>query len=90
MTAKTNSYGFFGGFFRLLGWLVKQWKLVLIAAFFLSPYGPHLRYEYTYREAYGHRAYLSCTYLGSRGFVTPAYVEGCPIFIMLDASDWKA
>ena len=70
---------------KLIGWLLGQWKLIALIAFFVSPAGPHLRWEYQYREAYGHRAFISCTYLGSRGFITPDYVEGCPVIAWLDS-----
>lgn len=75
-------------FFRLLSEIVRQWKILALVLFFLSPIGPHLRWEYTYREVGSHRVYLSCTYLGSRGFITPDYVENCPFIAWLDARPW--
>lgn len=68
---------------------LRQWPLMLVIAFFLSSAGPHIRWEYTYRDVYGHRAYLSCTYVGSRGFITPDYIEGCPVLVWLDAREWR-
>lgn len=75
---------------RLIGRVVGYWKLALIALFFLSDTGPHLRVEYTYRgtsDPFGQRSYTSCTYLGSRGFVTPAFMVDCPIIAIFDASE---
>lgn len=74
---------------RMASDTLRRWPMILIAAFFLSPEGPHLRWEYTYRTIYGKRIYLSCIYLGSRGFVTPPYSElaGCPVIAWLDAGD---
>ena len=76
---------------RLASDLLQCWPLILIAAFFLSPVGPHLRWEYAFREVYGDRVYLGCTYLGSRGFVTPAYgtLDGCPVIAWLDARETR-
>lgn len=82
-------FGALSALSRLFAALADGWKIVLIAAFFLSPVGPHLRWEYTYREAYGHRAYVSCTYVGARGFITPNDVEGCPVIAWLDAREWR-
>ncbi len=76
---------------RLIGGMLGYWKLALIALFFLSPVGPHLRWEYTYRgdrDPFCQRSYTSCTYLGSRGFITPAITVDCP-FIILNAREWR-
>ena len=75
--------------FRFLGFLIGRWKLALVIAFCVSPIGPHLRWEHVYREIYGQRTYLTCTYLGSRGFVTPDLAPDCPLFAFLDARDWR-
>jgi len=78
-----------GGSARFISGLVGHWKLAALVIFFLSPVGPHLRWEYQYTQGYnGYRAYQSCTYLGSRGFITPDYVEGCPFVAWLDARPW--
>lgn len=77
--------------FSLLAWatgrLVNYWPVVLITAFFLSPVGPHLLWTYHYRDAFGHRTYTSCTYIGSRGLMTPRYMSGCPVVVWLDTRD---
>ena len=73
---------------RLLSAIVEQWKVLLVIAFFVSPIGPHLRWETSYREAYGYRIFTACTYLGSQGFITPDFVEGCPVVAWLDARPW--
>lgn len=78
-----------GVLLRLLSAIIEHWKLALVIAFFASPIGPHLRWEYTYRDTYGHRSYLGCTYLGSRGFITPNIAPDCPVIAFLDARDWR-
>ena len=70
---------------RIISALLDRWPLVLIVLFFISPVGPHLRWEYTYRGVGDYRSYVSCTYLGSRGFVTPSYMDDCPVFAWLDS-----
>jgi hypothetical protein len=75
--------------FSLLSWavsrLLQKWLVVLIAIFFLSPVGPHLRWEYQYRGANEYRTYSNCTYLGSRGFFKPGYIGNCPLIAWLDS-----
>lgn len=73
---------------RLIGHVLGYWKLALLAAFFLSGWGPHLRWEYTYRDVYGHRSYISCTYLGPRGFITPQR-DDCPFIALLESGPWR-
>ena len=70
---------------RLMGFVLDRWLLVLIAVFFISPVGPHLRWTYTYTETYGQRSYLQCSYFGSRGIVLPTMAGDCPLLIILDA-----
>ena len=74
---------------RLVSLVFEHWKLALIAAFFLSPVGPHLRITYSYNETYGQVSYLACTYLGSRGFVQLGLGGECPVIAFLDARDWR-
>ncbi|MBI1208201.1 MAG: hypothetical protein GC191_13060 [Azospirillum sp.] len=76
-----------GGVARLMGSVLRRWPLILIAAFFISPSGPHLRVVYSYRGPASHPAYISCTYLGSRGFITPSYgvMGDCPLIAWIDA-----
>lgn len=74
---------------RGLSLLLGHWKLVLVAAFFLSPIGPHLRWSYVYRDGGGPRADVRCTYLGSRGFVTPSLAPDCPVIAILDSRQWR-
>lgn len=78
-----------GALLRLLGAALRHWKLVLVALFFLSPIGPHLRMQYTYQDGGGQRVYLACTYLGSRGFIAPNLAPDCPVIAILDARDWR-
>lgn len=70
---------------RMIGGLLNHWPLAVVALFFLSPVGPHLRWEYTYRGYGDYRSYVSCTYLGSRGFVTPIFMDDCPMVAWLDS-----
>ena len=70
---------------RLISGLFANWKLVLIVALVVLPISPHLRWEYTYIGDSHNRRYIRCTYLGSRGFVTPKYIEGCPFITILNA-----
>ena len=78
-----------GATLRFLSAVLEHWKLLLVIAFFASPIGPHLRWDYAYRDTYGQRSYLRCTYLGSRGFVTPNIAPDCPVIAVLDARDWR-
>lgn len=85
MNSRHIGLSLLAGIARITSHLLDYWKLAFIAAFFLSPVGPHMRWEYTYRDTYGHRTYVSCTYLGSRGFITPDYLDDCPMIAWLDA-----
>lgn len=64
--------------------LIKRWPLVVIAAFIISPIGPHLRFEYTYEERGSYRHMIHCEYLGSRGFVKIAANGECPVLRVID------
>lgn len=78
------------GLARLLAGLLHRWPLVLIALFFISPVGPHLRLSYSYYEGSAHPSQLfDCTYLGSRGVIAPARgdLDGCPIIAWIDARE---
>lgn len=77
------TYQALGAIARLLRWVLSKWLLLAIAAFFLSPIGPHLRTSYTYRGDDHYRAYISCTYLGARGYTTLYHVD-CPVIILLE------
>jgi len=85
MQRHQKPFGVMATIFRMISGLLEHWKLALIAALFLSPVGPHLRWEYRYQDVYGRKVFLSCTYLGARGFIKPDYIEGCPVVAMLDA-----
>ena len=74
------------GFSNLMG----RWPILLIAVFLISPIGPHLRVSYEYYGDHNHPYFLSCTYLGSRGFITPDLPPDCPVIVpLLDARPWK-
>lgn len=65
------------------------WPVFIIAAFFLSTSSPHVLVNYEYRQhGNGPRNYVSCTYLGLRGFVSPQHAGDCPwlVFINPEAS----
>lgn len=75
---------------RSLATLLRRWPLVLIALFLISPVGPHLRLSYSYYEGRAHpNLFFDCTYLGSRGVITPAFgtLDGCPILAWIDARE---
>ena len=73
---------------NVLAFLLERWPLVLIAVFFLTPQGPHLRVSYAYYGTYEHPTYTSCTYLGSRGF-REAYGPDCPVVLWLDVAEFN-
>ena len=73
--------------FRALSYVISQWKIALVIAVAVMPVGPHIRWEYTYNTVYGQRVFLSCKYLGSRGFITPDFIEGCPVIAILDSRE---
>lgn len=85
-----------GVLFRLISAATRFWPLALIALFLASPVGPHLLWSYEYRygarpyyAAPRERIYARCTYVGSRGFVTPDLAPNCPVFAFLDSRHWR-
>ncbi|WP_456417146.1 hypothetical protein [Thiolapillus sp.] len=74
----------FASFIRSIAGVLSCWPLLLLAAFLISPIGPHLRWQYTYEQRGSYRYMLDCKYIGSRGFVR--YREGgeCPVFVIID------
>ncbi|MGH1439766.1 MAG: hypothetical protein ACRBBR_06620 [Cellvibrionaceae bacterium] len=72
--------------FRAIGSLLSIWPLLLVAVFFISPTGPHLRMQYTYEERNPYyRHYLDCNYLGAKGFVKyRGEFNTCPFVVMID------
>lgn len=83
MSSKHRNLTVVGGLARLLSHAVRSWPLILVAAFFLSSQGPHLRVTWTYRGSSENPIYIDCTYLGSRGFV-PALGPVCPLIAWID------
>ena len=72
--------------------LLERWHWALIAAFLISPIGPHLYWSGEYRKVFGNRVYISCTYIGSRGAVRldfRHFNDKCPTFMWLDAREYK-
>lgn len=67
---------------RGLGNLVAIWPLLLIAAFILSPVGPHLRVQSTYANYGAYRNLIACDYIGSRGLVRVR--SDCPLVKIID------
>lgn len=76
---------------QMVSKLVELWGLALIVAFFLSPIGPHLRTSSEYRQfdSNGPKYFTNCTYLGSRGFVSPNVSARCPLLIFIDSRNWS-
>ncbi|MEM9375592.1 MAG: hypothetical protein AAGA72_05190 [Pseudomonadota bacterium] len=70
---------------RWLSGLSRHALLIALVAVVVSPIGPAMRWEYTYRNVYGERVYLHCVYVGSRGFFAPSVREGCPLMIVADS-----
>lgn len=65
--------------------LLNVWPLILIAAFVISPIGPHMRWSYRYTEyGMGQRYYTSCEYLGAKGFVYYTRGGDCPFITIID------
>lgn len=74
---------------RAIGWLLNNVPLLFLIALFVSPVGPHVRWEYSYVEGFSDRVYTHCVYLGSRGKIVPAHLTpDCPVFVILDSRDW--
>jgi hypothetical protein len=71
-------------FVRGVAGLLVRWPLLLLAAFIISPIGPHLRLQYTYQQQGSYRYMLNCEYLGSRGFVNYVEAGRCPVFTIID------
>lgn len=74
-----------GAIAYLMGVMLDRWPVILIAAYVLTGTGPHLRVSYEYRGTYSNPVYISCTYLGPRGFITPPYgvMYDCPVVAWL-------
>lgn len=72
---------------RGLAGILSRWPLLLLAAFLISPIGPHLRWQYTYEQRGSYRHMLDCQYLGSRGLVRYRGMGDCPILTMIDRRD---
>jgi hypothetical protein len=75
---------------RMVSALVDLWVLALIAAFVVSPIGPHLRWSYQYHQyGSGARSFVSCNYIGSRGMITQNLAPRCPLIVFLDSRLWR-
>lgn len=62
--------------------LLELWPWLLLAAFLISPIGPHLRIDpIAEMVGQGHRG---CLYIGSRGLRPPA-IAGCPLLLWMEA-----
>ncbi|WP_316364644.1 hypothetical protein [Candidatus Thiodiazotropha sp. CDECU1] len=71
-------------FIRGIAGLLERWPLLLLAVVIVSPVGPHLRWEYSYREIGQHRIYLKCEYFGTRGVVAYRRGSECPLLVLID------
>ena len=74
---------------RVLSAAIGYWKAALILLFFLSPIGPHLRWTHAYTGSPEHPRYVRCDYIGARGLITPPFAPDCPLFVWLDAREWR-
>lgn len=78
---------------KLVASLLEHWPKVLLAAFLISPVGPHMYWSGDYRKVFGSRVYTSCTYIGSRGPVQldfRHFNDKCPVFMWLDSRKFKS
>ncbi|WP_417518007.1 hypothetical protein [Minwuia sp.] len=73
---------------RGLAAFLGYWPWLLVALFFASPEGPHLWIATSKIRTGAFSHGVTCTYLGSRGFVR-AYVPDCPGVIWLDSREWR-
>ena len=89
MQRKSILFSFLGGLAKLMAGLLQHWPLLAVIAFFVSPVGPHIRWEYAYRDVYGVRSYISCDYMGSRGRITPYGPSDCPFIAWLDSREGR-
>jgi hypothetical protein len=62
----------------------RLWPMVLIAAAFISPVTPHIRWSYTYQYYGSTMVFLGCTYVGVTGFIDHMNGNDCPFFMLLD------
>lgn len=87
MNTKRSTLSVTEGVTRLLAFIVARWPIILIAAYMLTGTGPHLRVSYDYRGPYSDPVFISCTYLGPRGFITPAYgvMDTCPVIAWMSS-----
>ncbi len=74
---------------RLISFILSNWPLVLVIAFFVSPVAPYLRWEYSYQGSGSNIFYTECIYLGPRGLMTPNFFGDCPVIAILDVRDWR-
>ena len=64
--------------------LLSVWPLLLVSAFFVSPVGPHLLWDYLYEQRGSYRFMHACRYIGSRGFVYSQHMGECPYVTIID------
>ncbi len=90
MTYKPKKPSRVAALLRLLGWTLDRWPLVLVAAFLIAPFGPHMFLGGEYRKVFGNRVYIFCDYVGSRGIVTldfRYFNDDCPVVMWLDSRE---
>jgi hypothetical protein len=71
-------------FIRFIAGMLERWPLLLLAIVIVSPVGPHLRWNYTYRDVGQNRVYVACDYLGVRGVVPYRRGSECPLLVLID------
>jgi len=72
--------------FRLLAKLLRQWPLLLLVAWAVSPITPHMRWRYTYQDYGQSRVYYHCQYIGVEGFIDYREGANCPFITLIDRS----
>lgn len=75
--------------FRILSGITDRLPFLVAIVLFASPVGPHLRWTYQYQEAFGQSFYTGCSYVGSRGLIASASVDGCPFLAWLDTREYR-
>ncbi len=84
---KLRPLGWVSLMLRLLASLLEQWPMLLLAAFLISPIGPHLRLEYEYQQFGNYKRMNRCTYIGNRGLVDYIPVtHECPLIQIMESS----
>ncbi|KIO48281.1 hypothetical protein [Nitrosospira sp. NpAV] len=81
---KYRPFAWLSVFLRGVTYLLRHWFLLLIAAWVISPVGPHFLVWYTYKQYGTYRDYNDCVYLGGRGLIERNVGDDCPVIVIID------